>query len=807
MNRFFLISLYRSLTRHKLHSALNVGGLAVGIAVFSILLLYVRFETGFEKWLPQHETIYLVQTEAKGADGPFSGKYPNTMGGLLEEMRSDFPGEIGTRVYGSDGGGGGSVIRNGIANTEELAQVDADFFKVFDLPMVRGDKARALSDPSSIVISSSVARKYFGEANPIGQTMTLAFDTPAVYRVSAVFEDLPNATDFRFSILARLPTVVKDEYWHHWGSTTLYTYLRFPTPDAAQAFERKLNDFIDRRALSDIGPNASRVIGLHLLPIARAHLETAGQESGSRKMTVVTLGLVGVLTLLIAIVNYVNLATAGAGLRAREVAMRKVLGADGPSLVRQFLGEAVLTVALASVVGLMISELALPLVNAAGGLLLDIPYLVAVPGLLLLAIVVGIAAGSYPSFLLARIPAADVLASSRSPGGGRASARMREALVVFQFALATAFIVGTFVLNAQSMHLRSIDLGFQRDGLLVIPSLSDPTLDDSKRAALIATFRSIPQVSSVATADTAVGGGGVNNSNELAIPGKPGPGPALRQISAGDGFFDTYRPTLLAGRLFNDSYRMDDATRLKWEEPRNIVINRKAVEKLGLRSPEEAIGKTFGGDAPRTVIGVIDEQRFYSPRLPSDPAYYFHYRGIAPDPVATIRFSGDPRQVADAAQTKWRRIAPQVPFTADTGERLLQKLYEADDRAGRLFGFGAAFAVLIGCIGLWGLASFNTARRVKEIGIRKTLGASSQDIVKLLVGQFLRPVLIATLIAWPLAFLAMRAWLAGYDDRISLSPIYFLSASIIAIAIASLTVIGQSIRASRATPAWALRHD
>ena len=228
---------------------------------------------------------------------------------------------------------------------------------------------------------------------------------------------------------------------------------------------------------------------------------------------------------------------------------------------------------------------------------------------------------------------------------------------------------------------------------------------------------------------------------------------------------------------------------------------------LGFRTPAEAVGKTVGGARPRTIIGVIDELRFFSPRLPDEATYYIYFRELPPAPVGVIRFTGDPRAAMDAVRTTWRRLAPNVPPVVETADKRLAQFYEADDRAARLFGIGAGLAVLIACVGLWGLASFSTTQRVKEIGIRKTLGASSTDILKLLVGQFLRPVLIANLIAWPLAFLAMRWWLAGFGDRVALSPLYFIAASLVAASIAVLTVLGQSLRASRAEPAWALRHD
>ncbi|KQO12779.1 ABC transporter permease [Sphingomonas sp. Leaf242] len=807
MNRFALLSLYRSLTRHRLYAALNIGGLAVGVAVFLVLGLYVRFETSFEKWLPRHAGIYVVQTVWNLPESPVNGAYPNTMGGLLDQLREDFPGIVGTRIRGGENGG--SVIRGGVATAEDVAQVDASFFRVFDLPMARGDGRAALASPTNALISESVARKYFGTANPVGQTLTIATDAQTNYQIAGVFRDLPKTSDLRLSILIPLPRTPPSESWFHWGSTSLQTFLRFDTPAAARAFSQTIPSFVNRRGLADLGKNAWDTQRIAVLPIDRLHLEPTGSQSASRKITVVTLGLVGLLTLVIAVVNYVNLATARAGLRAREVAMRKVLGADRATLVRQFLGEAVLTVIVAGLTGLILAELGLPLVNAAGGLSLSIPYALVVPALAVLAVMVGILAGFYPAVLLSRFPAAAVLASARSPGGGRAGTRTREALVVLQFALAIAFMIGTTVLVAQTRHVRQSDLGFRREGLLVLLSMRDSLVDSAQRRAVIAAIRDLPGVTGVAVGNTAVGGSGEDNSDNVPLPGVTGPGPSLRWSIVGPAFFRVYGTRLLAGRVFDEAHRADDDPSRAKGVSIAIVINRRAVAVLGFRSPEDAVGKTVGGDRPRTIIGVVDDMRFSSPREPNSAAYYIYYRepertGTA---VASIRFAGDPRAMLDAVRKTWQRIVPQVPFAADTADSRLNAFYETDDRATRLFGIGAALAVLIGCVGLWGLASFNTARRIREIGIRKTLGASSADIVMLLVGQFLRPVLIANVIAWPLAFVSMRTWLAGFDDRITLSPLYFVGASLLALAVAVLTVLGQSLRASRAAPAWALRHD
>jgi putative ABC transport system permease protein len=799
MNSFALLSLYRSLVRHKLYAALNIGGLAVGIAVFLVLSLYVRFETGYEKWLPDHDKLYLAEEYWNMPGSPVDGYSTGTMGGLIDQLREDFPDTVGTRVQVMDA----NVVRGNTATTEPLGYADPNFLDIVRLPIVAGDAVRVLQVPDNVLISETIAKRYFPNGNPVGQAMTLTIlGKTARYRVAGVFRDLPPDTELPYSMLVKTPTPHPDPMWNHWGSERVWTILRFDTPQAVTRLQAQMRAFVDRRA-KEQGPSA-KLLSLRINPLSDIHLQT----SPGRKMTVVTLGIVGLLTLLIAIVNYVNLATARGGLRAREVAMRKVLGANRTALIRQFLGEAILIAAFAALGGLILAELGLPMINAAGGLKLSLDYAVVLPGLAVLALFVGGLAGLYPALMLSRFPAAAVLASSRSPGGGRAGARVREMLVVFQFALAIAFMIGTVVLIAQTRHVRNTDVGFRRDGLVTVSSTSDSAVTEPQLTAFLTRAALLPGVRSVTTSDSSPGASSFNSDN-YAVPGKPEPGASLQAIITSPNFFPTFGIKLLAGRLPDDAHRADDARNADdaTRTVPNVVINRKGAEALGFDSPEAAIGKTVGRNNPRTIIGVVENARFFSPRDPVNPTMYYYHSRFSTIPRTTLRVEGDPRETITALRGIWRQIAPQVPFEAKTASQNMEEYYKADDRTTRLFGIGAGLAVLIGCVGLWGLASFNTQRRVKEIGIRKTLGASATDIVRLLVGQFLRPVLIANLVAWPLAYVAMRTWLAGFDDRVALSPLYFAAATALALAIAVLTVLGQSLKASRAAPAWALRHD
>ncbi len=806
MNRLALLSHYRSFTRHGVHSALNIGGLALGMAVAILLGLYIRFETSFETWLPGHDKVYVVQTVWNIPGSPVNGAYPWTMGGLLEQMEEDFPGVLGTRIRGGEDGG--VVIIDGIAQKADVAQVDPRFLEVLQLPMVSGDAENALANPTSMLISESAARRFFGKGDPLGQNLTVAMDEAATYRVAGVFRDLPANSDLSLSILIAMPRTPPDETWFNWGSSSLQTLLRFETPQEARAFEQRLTAFVDRRG-TQLGEIPSDIQQIALLPLTDLHFEPEGQESASRKLTVGALGMVGILTLAIAMVNFVNLSTARAVMRAREVAMRKVLGADRGMLMRQFLGEAVMIVGIAALLALVLAEIGLPLINAAGGLELELPYTFVVPVLAVAVLVIGTLAGFYPAVLLSRFQPAQVLASARSPGGGRTGARVREMLVIFQFGLAIAFIIGAAVLFAQTRHIREADPGFAREGLIAVLSLRDSLVQPAQRRAFADAARALPQVSHVGLGNTGVGGSGSNNAQNVPLPGVPGEGPSLRWEIVGPGFFDAYGPRVLAGRLFDAAREADEYRGTKDGDAINVVINAQAVGVLGFKTAENAIGKTVGGDQLRTIIGVIDGLRFLSPREPIPATYYIFTREpeTADSALASVRFAGDPQSTLRQLEEIWQRIVPQVPYEAETADQRLQEFYDDDERAMRLFAIGAGLAVLIGCVGLWGLASFNTARRVREIGIRKALGASTQDVVRVLVGQFLRPVLIANLIAWPLAWLAMRSWLAGFADRIALSPLFFIGAGLLAAVIATGTVWSQSLRAARADPAWALRHD
>jgi putative ABC transport system permease protein len=800
----------RLVLRHPGRALLDIGSLGLGLAVFIVLALFVRFETSYEAWFGSAEDVVLVRS-IWTLPGTQETASSTTMGGLLDQLQGDFAGLVGTRVWAAD-----AIVRTGAQVTKEpVGLVDPAFFSVFDWPLISGNRASALRDPGNVVVSETIARRYFGTSSAVGRTLTLGLNgRTSTYRVTAIMKDVPRNSMFHpdassgVSVSMLLPITYNpadQPNWYNWGSEQVRTFLRFPDQQAANQFEGGLPAFMDRHAPASEGVPMRTILKQKLLPIRAVHLVEPAD-----RVTVATLGIVGLLTLLIAIINYVNLATARAALRAREVAMRKVLGATRSQLIVRFMAETTAIVGLAAILGLTLAELALPFVNAFGGTTLDLPYFggdgIVLP-LLGLILLVGGLAGVYPALVLSSFQPAAVLASARMPAGGRGGVLLREALVAVQFAVAIAFLIGTGVLLAQSSHIRTADLGFRRDGLVIVPAFQDATLEAGQRSTLLNAFRAVPGVASATQADSAPGD--ASNTNSMNVPRPDGlkPDPVVSWTVVGPEYFETYGARILAGRTLGIAYGSDDERRQGG--PTGAVINRRAVAALGFDSPQAALGQTvLAGDA-RTIVGVVDDIRFRSPREPVPPMMYFFRSDDLENPIAAVRFEGtDPATVISRLRLAWGSIAPSVPFTALTAETNIANAYwREDEQRSRLFATGAGLAVCIGCIGLYGLASFSAARRVREIGIRKTLGATTLDIARLLIGEFLRPVLIANLVAWPLAYLAMRSWLSSFDDRVALSVNYFASATLLALAVAAVTVAGQTLRVARAKPAKALRHE
>jgi putative ABC transport system permease protein len=437
-----------------------------------------------------------------------------------------------------------------------------------------------------------------------------------------------------------------------------------------------------------------------------------------------------------------------------------------------------------------------------------------------LTLLVGIVSGLYPAFFLSRFQPAQVLKANRSAADTPGSGRLRAALVVMQFAVSIGLIVCTAVIYGQTVFARSVDPGYKRDHIIQMEELGRAQLFP-RNEGFVEQVKRIPGV--VAAGLTDIGVATDNNSNSGIIP--PGSNQLVNigQYNVGEGFFDAMGLTLKAGRWFDASRPMDDMTlpypqdkaveKATAERGVNVVLNEYAAKKLGFKSPEDAIGKVVKsqligdeyGNVNITIIGVVGDSRFRSVRKPIDPIMF---RKIRTGPgFLEVRYRGDPQTMMAALERQWKQYTNEVPFNAKFSDDIMGELYKKEDARAQTFAAFALLAVIIGCLGLFGLAAFTAERRTKEIGIRKVLGARTRDIVRLLVWQFSRPVLIANVIAWPVAWWLMRDWLNGFDQRIPLTPIPFVIAAAVALGIAVVTVVGHSVRVARANPIHALRYE
>ena len=437
-----------------------------------------------------------------------------------------------------------------------------------------------------------------------------------------------------------------------------------------------------------------------------------------------------------------------------------------------------------------------------------------------LTLIVGIASGLYPAFFLSRFQPAQVLKANRSAAETPGSGYLRTALVVLQFSVSIGLIICTAVIYGQTVYARSVDPGYKRDHLLQVGNMSRPTLAD-KGEMIGDRMKRIPGVVAVARSNIGI----ATTLTNMAPLMRPG---SAKQINVGNyavdkGFLDTMGLKLIAGRWFDPSRPMDDLTvpapgdvaaeTALAKRGGNIVMNEMAAKNLGFKSPQDAIGKTVSselftpgtGPVTMTIVGVVGNSRFRSIRVPIEPMMFENVRkGLD---WMEIRYKGDPQAVRSAVEQQWKQITNDVPFDAKFSDDIIANLYKQEDARGVIFAVFSGLAVLIGCLGLFGLAAFTAQRRTKEIGIRKVLGAGTRDIVRLLVWQFSRPVIIANVIAWPVAWWVMRSWLNGFDQRIALTPIPFVIAAAVALGIAIATVVGHALKVARANPIHALRYE
>jgi len=832
MWRNYLTVGIRALSKNKTYAFINVFGLAIGMAACLMILLFVRYEMSYDRWIPGSEDSYQLQTWFKSKETGEEQQLQMTNYAAGPALRKDFPQvEKTVYVFSND-----PVFfqRGEATSTKYYYFVDENFLDVVRLPLLSGNAA-ALAQVGNAVISRSEAIKRFGTDRVLGRTFTLiSRGKKRDFKIVGVLGDLPKNSHLKVSALMRLdfPAYFAEEprFFECWGCQSGWVYARLRPGADPREIERRLPAWEKNNVPIEYAGEARFYAGddtdWHLVNVGDVHLgraQSGVMAPGNDRTTIVTFAIIALLILGMAVVNFTNLATARASQRAREVALRKVLGANRRQLVAQFIGESVIVALLAMVIALALVELLLPPFAAFIDADMKLSYFgqggIALP-VLLLVLVVGVLGGLYPAFFLSRFQPAQVLKANQSAAETPGSGRLRNILVVGQFAVSIGLIICTAIVYGQAAYARSVDPGFQRDHILQVDELGRAQLF-GKEEMIAERTRRVRGVDSVGLTTIGVATDNANNTNVM-VPGRTDP-VLIGLYTVDEGFFDAMGLKLVAGRWYDAARPLDDMTlpypaeaapqRALGARGANVVINELAVKRLGLRSPAEAIGKTYKagllenqyGLVPVTIVGVVGDSRFRSVKVPVDPILFQNANQGHSNMI--VRFHGDPEAVRAGVERVWKGVTNEVPFSARYSDDIILELYKAEDARAKTFAAFALLSVIVGSLGLFGLAAFTAERRTKEIGIRKVLGARVRDIVKLLVWQFSKPVIVANLIAWPVAWWVMREWLNGFDTRITLGPTPFLLAGGLALAIAIATVAGHAFRVARSNPIHALRYE
>jgi putative ABC transport system permease protein len=805
LKNYILVALHH-LLKQKLYTLINVVGLAVGLACFILISLFVRHELAYDQHWANADRIYRVERDFLDTDVSKAAYLASMPPVGAAQLKEEFPDiEQTARILNF-----GSTVRadDGSLHFERYAvQADNSLFEIFDFDWLRGDPRTALAEPRSVVLTRSLAQKYFGTVDPLGQTLTLEGVGP--HKVTGVIEDVQDDTHLRFSMLSSLPPQPDT-----WSFNAFYTYVQLrpgASPDKLRRgsdgfFERRFQQGSSKFTRFDVVP----VRDIHLYSHKEAELSPPGSAAAVR-----TFAAIAVFILLLACINFMNLATARATQRAKEIGVRKVVGAERGQIVAQFLAESVLVAGVALVGALALVELALPAFNAFLQTSIELHYLDspgAVTALVALTLVTGLLAGSYPAFYLAAFEPGKVLKGDATRGGGAAA--FRRGLVVAQFAISIGLLIATGVVYEQTQFARHVDLGFDKDRIVIAESTSLAGLG-KQWEALKREWLANPDITAVTASQYVPGQENTDALGFIAEGAGPETGAGITELYVDYGFFETYGIEVLAGRTFAEQYGTDRAN-FSRAAPRagTYVIGERLASRWGW-TPQEAVGKWLQvADSPQTrgpIVGVVKDLHFESIRSEIEPTVYL----IAPEGMpfetlraASIKVSG--RNLAatlDYIDKAWAQFNPDQTVRRRFLDDDFEALYGAERREAQMLSLFAALAIGIACLGLFGLASFTTERRTKEIGIRKTIGGGVADIVLMFCAEFGRLVLAANLVAWPVAYIAMQRWLSTFAYRGDLSPWIFVASALAALAIACVTVGAVAARAASTKPARALRYE
>ena len=806
MSMNFFVNAMRNMRKQRGYIVLNLVGLAIGLTSFMFITLYVINELSYDRFHKNYSNIYRLKVVGRMAGGTLDQAV--TAAPMAQAMLNDYPEVLHvTRVTQL----GAWLIRFGENkfNEDGVLFADSTFFNVFDFKLLRGDPKTALVRPRSMILTEKYAKKYFGNNDPMGQKVIVEADS-ILYTVTGVIQNIPDNSHIKFDILASMSTYPDQANNQNWLNHNFYTYIVVKDGTDRIALQKKFQSMV----IKYVGPLIQQFLGYSIddfrkagndfryvvEPLKDLHLKGAPQynlEPPGSLTTTYIFAVIAFLILIIAVINYVNLATAKSAGRAKEVGVKKVAGANKSSLIIQFLTESILIVTFATVLAVLLVYILTPSFNQLIGKQLSIGLfdnVLSIISLIAMIIVVGISAGFYPAFVLASFNPVEVLKGTLNPGS--MSSRLRGLLVIIQFTVSIVIIIGSIIVYNQLNFMTNKDLGYKKENLVIIRRA------DSFYKQLESFRNNLLQIPGIEKVGFSAQVPGTNFNNNAFFNDEDAEKKTylLEQARVSLDYPEALGVHLLEGRFFSHEYSTDSTA---------VLINEAAVRSLGLKDP---VGKyILQPSGPKQfqkfkIIGIMKDFNITSMHKAIDPVCFTIMRRGGGDQYATIRLTGQniPATIR-AIEQKWQSFTSNQPFQYDFFTDTWNNLYSAEMKTGKIFILFSILAVLIACLGLLGLMTYITNKRTREIGIRKTYGASVRIILSLLSKEVVYLILISSLIAYPIAYFGSKYWLEGFASKVKISPVIYIIATLVALVIGWLSISYQTIKSANYNPARALR--
>jgi putative ABC transport system permease protein len=794
MMRNYLKIALRNMRKHKVYSFINISGLAVSIACCLMILMHIRFESSYDNYHRDADRVYRLGIDISTSS--FKRTFAPISYFEAPYLKDNFPQvEAVARLRDISG----VLVRRGDRGFYEndVVQADHDIFDVLTFPFIQGDPEAALTRPGTVVVSESMGRKYFGNESPMGQTIQVG---GSEFVVSGVMADPPKNTHLKFGLIASMVgSEVPEWARQHWSLNVFYTYVKFRPDVDVQELLPKIEAGANTHRVIKGGENFTYFLqplkAIHLF----SHIDGELAPPGSPTYLLI-FGVVAGLILIIASINFINLSTARAAARSKEVGMRKIAGAFRKQLIVQFLGESLLTTLLAVFLASLIAVVFLPFYRHVTGIpysmkdLMRIDLLLAMIGIIFFS---GVIAGSYPAFFLSALRPVAILKGKQ---GGRARGNgLRRAMVVGQFIVSFMLIAGTIVVSQQIRYMKNKNLGFEKEQKIVIPVRQGVNIGDNFEMVKAEFLRHSGITG--ATASSGVPGRLASGANARLVGEVEDMSQWMYYLFVDTDFFREYGIALTAGRAFQKE-RISDLRS-------SFMINETAVRKFGWSDPTEALGKTlwsgYNGNQGG-IIGVVKDFHFFGLQQEIGPVIMCIRPDLFRFMTLTLSTENIGRTLASVKKT-WTGLFPGIPFDYSFVDTYFDRFYREEEKVAALVRVFGLLAVSIACLGILGLTAHTTERRTKEIGIRKVIGASAARIAGLLTGEFVKWILFADLIAWPAAYYVLNKWLAGFAYRTGFSLWFLLVPSVFTLGLAVLTVSYHTVKAATANPTDSLRYE